>query len=64
MRTPVVPVKFQKSIQSRCRGSAGPNPSISGMKKMYWGKDAHVLKCGSCIYLVDSETYNFYASRF
>lgn len=37
--------------------SAGPNPSISGMKKLYWGIDAYVVKSGSYIYKVSGDLY-------
>ena len=37
--------------------SAGPNPSISGMKKMVWGVDAYVVKSGSYIYKVSGDLY-------
>ena len=37
--------------------SAGPNPSISGMKKMVWGIDAYVVKSGSYIYKVSGDLY-------
>lgn len=38
--------------------SAGPNPNITGMKNMYWGKDAYCIKCGSYVYNVPKEVYN------
>lgn len=37
--------------------SAGPNPSITGMKKLYWGIDAYVVKSGSYIYKVSGDLY-------
>lgn len=44
------PVSRRHELERRCLGSAGPNASISGMKKLYWGKGAHVVKCGRYIY--------------
>lgn len=38
--------------------SAGPNGSIVGMKNLYWGEDALVVKCGQYIYHVDFATYD------
>lgn len=32
--------------------------SISGMKRMYYGKDALLVRCGSYIYKVTEEYYN------
>jgi len=37
---------------------AGPYPNITGMKNLYWGKDALVIKAGTYIYKVDQETYD------
>jgi len=37
--------------------SAGPNPSIKGMKKLFWGKDALVVKTGAYIYKVPEDVY-------
>ena len=31
------------------------NGSVSGMKKLYWGKDAKVVRCGSYYYNVTGE---------
>lgn len=37
--------------------SSGPNANITGMRNLYWGKDAYILKCGSYIYKVDRNTF-------
>lgn len=37
--------------------SAGPNPSIKGMKELYWGKNALVVKSGAYIYKVPEDVY-------
>lgn len=37
--------------------SAGPNPSIKGMKELYWGKNALVVKSGAYIYKVPGDVY-------
>lgn len=34
--------------------------SIRGMKKLYYGKDALLIKSGSFIYKVTQEVYNYY----
>ena len=35
--------------------------SIRGMKKLYYGKDALLIKSGAYIYNVNQEVYNFYS---
>ena len=37
--------------------NAGPNPSIKGMKKLFWGEDAFLIRSGQYVYKVDKETY-------
>jgi len=34
--------------------------SIKGMKKLYYGKDALLIRCGNYIYKVTEEIYNRY----
>lgn len=34
--------------------------SIKGMKKLYYGNDALLIKSGNYIYKVTEEVYNFY----
>lgn len=37
--------------------NAGPNPNITGMRKLYWGDDAYIIKCGCYAYKVDYKTF-------
>ena len=37
--------------------SAGPRPSVSGMKKLYWGNDAHCIQQGVYVYKVPKDIY-------
>ena len=39
---------------------ARPYPSVSGMKKLYWGEDALCVKCGAYVYKVDRQTYDMF----
>lgn len=34
--------------------------NITGMKRLYYGKDALLVRCGSCIYNVSSEPEIYY----
>ena len=36
----------------------GPNGSVTGMRKLYYGDDALLVKCGAYVYKVDSATYS------
>lgn len=35
--------------------NAGPNPNIQGMRNLYWGKDALVIKCGAYAYNISRD---------
>lgn len=37
--------------------SAGPHPNIKGMRALYWGRDAYILKCGAYAYKVNYNTF-------
>lgn len=37
--------------------STGAYGNISGMRKLYWGKDAYIVKCGVYAYKVNQETF-------
>ena len=36
--------------------SAGPYPSVSGMRN-FWGSKAYLLRCGNYLYKVDPDTF-------
>ena len=37
-------------LERACQASTGPNPNITGMRNLYWGRDALIVKCGAYIY--------------
>ncbi len=53
-----VPVEL--SDRFRDYPSAGPHPSITGMKNLYWGKDAYCIRCGVYVYNVPREVWEKY----
>lgn len=61
MKTIHIPVNRYKELHLERFPSAGPRPSIVGMKKLFWGEVAFVVQCGQYIYHVDEETY--YAAK-
>ena len=61
-RTIVVPMKgntrknfIEKWLEKNCQASAGPYPCISGMRNLYWGKEALIVKAGAYIYLMTTK---------
>lgn len=47
---------LERRLGRDCVGSAGPYPSISGMRKLYWGRDALVIKAGAYAYYMGKDT--------
>ena len=43
--------------------NAGPNPSVSGMKRMYWGKNALCIRQGQYVYNVSSVPDIYYRAE-
>lgn len=35
----------------------GPRPNITGLKRLYWGKDAYCVKVGQYVYKVTQKVY-------
>ena len=60
MRTKTIPAKDHDKYNLSDFPNFSKNGSIRGMKDMYYGKDALLVKCGSFIYNVSSspEIYN------
>lgn len=58
MNYPVVTVSkaWEKYLKEHCYGSAGPRPSVIGIRKLYWG-DCPIVRCGQYIYRVSFSDY-------
>lgn len=57
MKTKYTSVKNYNRLRLYNFPSAGPHPSITGMRSKYWGRDAYILKCGAYAYKVDYKTF-------
>ena len=42
--------KWVMWLEENCIGSAGPRGSIVGMRRLFWGKEALVVKAGAYLY--------------
>lgn len=60
MNYPVKTVKAIYQDQFRQYPNFHKTGSIRGMKKLYYGKEATLIKCGSYIYHVPMDIYNKY----
>jgi hypothetical protein len=55
MRVKTIPAKDYEKYNLSEFPSFSKTGSITGMKKLYYGKDAMLVKCGSYIYNVTSK---------
>ena len=46
---------LEKRLEHDCKASAGPYPNITGMRNLYWGQDALIIKYGTCIYYMGKD---------
>jgi len=46
-----------RALQRDCLSSAGPYPSISGMRKKYWGRNALIIRAGAYAYYMGPDMY-------
>jgi len=46
-----------RALERSCIGSAGPYPSITGMRKKYWGKNALIIRAGAYAYYMGPDMY-------
>lgn len=42
--------KWVRWLEEHCQGSAGPYGNLTGMRNLYWGKEALVVKAGAYLY--------------
>ena len=42
--------RWVKWLEENCEASAGPYANLTGMRNLYWGKEALVVKAGTYLY--------------
>lgn len=63
MRTRYLKVKDGERLGISQYPSFSASGSIRGMKKLYYGKDALLVRCGSYIYNVSSKPSIYWAAK-
>lgn len=58
MKCKYLPVEIGKSVGIDEYPNFHASGSIKGMKELYYGKDALLVRCGSYIYKVPKEIYD------
>lgn len=58
MKCKYLPVAIGRSIYINKYPNFHASGSIKGMKELYYGKDALLVRCGSYIYKVPKEIYD------
>lgn len=56
-KTKYTSVKNYNRLELHRFSSAGPRANITGMRRLYWGRNAYILQCGQYIYKVDADTF-------
>lgn len=59
MKTKTLPIKYKELVELKFP-NFHKSGSIRGMKKLYYGKDALLVRCGNYIYNVTSEPSIYY----
>lgn len=58
-RVKILPKQFQSKVSDKFPNFSNTG-SIAGMKKLFYGKDALLVQCGSYIYNVSSDPSIYY----
>lgn len=53
-----VSTKYYEKLHLDAFPSTGEYGNITGMRNLYWGQDAYIIKCGAYAYKVDGKTFN------
>lgn len=53
-----VSTKYHDQLNLSKFPSTGRYGNVSGMRNLYWGKEAFVIRCGAYAYKVDETTFN------
>ena len=46
--------KWVRWLEENCQASAGKYGSLTGMRKLYWGRQSLIVKAGAYLYLITS----------
>ena len=44
--------KWVEWLENNCQASAGPYGNLTGMRNLYWGREALVVRAGAYLYLI------------
>ena len=44
--------KWVRWLEENCQASTGPYGSLTGMRKLYWGRQSLIVKAGAYLYLI------------
>lgn len=58
MRTITAGKEWFQWLSDCCFGSTGRGGNLTGMRKLYWGKDAYVVRCCNHYFRVSEATFN------
>ena len=47
--------KWVRWLEEHCQASTGPYGNVTGMRNLYWGREALIVKAGAYLYLIASK---------
>lgn len=47
--------KWVRWLEENCQASTGPYGNVTGMRNLYWGREALIVKAGAYLYLIASK---------
>ena len=50
-------------LSDHCNGSSGKGGNLIGMRNLYWGKDAFVIRCDGYLFRVSEKTFDIVTGR-
>ena len=56
--------RWLEFLSDNCLGSSGYHGNLAGMRKLYWGSSAPVIRCAGYLFRVSPEIFRKVAGRF
>ena len=53
-KTTPAAARWVRWLEENCQASTGPYGNLTGMRNLYWGRQALIVKAGAYLYLIKS----------
>lgn len=62
-RTGIADKSWFRFLSEHCTGSSGKGGNLTGMRNLYWGRDAFVIRCCGYLFCVPEAIFNEVTGR-